>query len=82
MSSNLQGVSPPTTCDADDIQEDQGLNDIALTYIGVPDSIVEAPRTGEPQTYLEHSVLHAELEGEGMDIDEVLGWKDEIPEPR
>ncbi|PWA75467.1 hypothetical protein CTI12_AA243140 [Artemisia annua] len=77
----VEPVSPPTTGDTGDIQEDQGLSDIALTDIGVPDSTVEAPSTGEPQTYVEHSVLHAELEGEGMDIDEVLGWKDELPEP-
>ncbi|GJS65364.1 putative PWWP domain-containing protein [Tanacetum coccineum] len=77
----VEPVSPPTTGDTGDLQENQGLTDVSLTDIGVPDSTVEAPSTGEPQTYVEHSVSHAELEGEGMDIDEVLGWKDEIPGP-
>ncbi|PWA66385.1 hypothetical protein CTI12_AA327790 [Artemisia annua] len=52
----VEHVSPPTTGDTGDIQEDQGLKDIALTDVGVPDSTVEAPRTGESQTYVEHSV--------------------------
>ncbi|PWA42263.1 acetolactate synthase [Artemisia annua] len=68
----VEPVSLPSTGDSGDIQEDQGLNDIALTNIGVPES--KAPRPGEPQTYVEHSVLHVELEGEGMDIDEQLKY--------
>ncbi|KAM0062580.1 putative non-specific serine/threonine protein kinase [Helianthus debilis subsp. tardiflorus] len=55
------------------------------------DSTVGVPNTGEPQSYGTHAVLPANTEfsyeevhmdrGEdaGMDIDEVLGWKDEIP---
>ncbi|KAF5777937.1 hypothetical protein HanXRQr2_Chr12g0541641 [Helianthus annuus] len=55
------------------------------------DSAVGVPSTGEPQTYDTHVVLPANTEfsyeeaqmdrGEdaGMDIDEVLAWKDEIP---
>ncbi|GKA74018.1 tudor/PWWP/MBT superfamily protein isoform 1 [Tanacetum coccineum] len=77
----VEPVSPPTTGDTGNLQEDQGLTDISLTDIGVPNSIVKAPSTGEPQTYVEHNVLHVELEGEGMDIDEVLRWKDEMPGP-
>ncbi|GJZ41920.1 enhanced ethylene response protein 5, partial [Tanacetum coccineum] len=77
----VEPVSPPTTDDTGNLQEDQGLTDISLTDIGVPNSTVKAPSTGEPQTYVEHNVLHVELEGEGMDIDEVLRWKDEIPGP-
>ncbi|GJT97192.1 tudor/PWWP/MBT superfamily protein isoform 1 [Tanacetum coccineum] len=75
----VEPVSPPTTGDTGDLQEDQGLTDISLTDIGVPNSIIKTPSTGEPQTYVEHSVLHAELEGDEMDIDKVLDWKDEIP---
>ncbi|GJR75626.1 tudor/PWWP/MBT superfamily protein [Tanacetum coccineum] len=75
----VEPVSPPTTGDTGDLQEDQGLTDISLTDIGVPNSTVKTPSTGEPQTYVEHSVLHAELEGDEMDIDKVLDWKDEIP---
>nr|GEV07420.1 hypothetical protein [Tanacetum cinerariifolium] len=77
----VEPVSPPTIGDTGDLQEDQGLTDVSLTDIGVPDPTVEAPSKGEPRSYVEHSVLRAELEGEGMDIDEVLGWKDEIPGP-
>ncbi|KAM0019439.1 hypothetical protein Hdeb2414_s0025g00655881 [Helianthus debilis subsp. tardiflorus] len=55
------------------------------------DSAVGVPSTSEPQTYDTHVVLPANTEfsyeeaqmdrGEdaGMDIDEVLAWKDEIP---
>ncbi|MFS7896404.1 putative non-specific serine/threonine protein kinase [Helianthus anomalus] len=55
------------------------------------DSTVGVSNTGEPQSYGIHAVLPANTEfsyqevhmdrGEdaGMDIDEVLGWKDEIP---
>nr|GEY27559.1 Tudor/PWWP/MBT superfamily protein isoform 1 [Tanacetum cinerariifolium] len=62
----VEPVSPPTTGDTGNLQEDQGLTDISLTDIGVPNSTVEAPSTGKPQTYVEHSVLHVESEERGL----------------
>ncbi|MFS7994372.1 putative non-specific serine/threonine protein kinase [Helianthus anomalus] len=66
-------------------------NDVTDKIQENQDSTVGVPSTGEPQTYGTHGVLPANTEfsyeeaqmdrGEdaGMDIDEVLGWKDEIP---
>ncbi|KAM0062579.1 putative non-specific serine/threonine protein kinase [Helianthus debilis subsp. tardiflorus] len=66
-------------------------NDVTDKIQENQDSTVGVPSTGEPQTYGTHGVLAANTEfsyeeaqmdrGEdaGMDIDEVLGWKDEIP---
>ncbi|KAL8224106.1 hypothetical protein R6Q57_019581 [Mikania cordata] len=63
-------------------------NEITSSHITVPDSAAGVP-TGEPQTYGEHGVIPANsefsyeeahmdrAEDAGMDIDEVLGWKDE-----
>ncbi|KAJ0493209.1 putative non-specific serine/threonine protein kinase [Helianthus annuus] len=66
-------------------------NDVTDKIQENQDSTVGVPSTGEPQTYGTHGVLPTNTEfsyeeaqmdrGEdaGMDIDEVLGWKDELP---
>ncbi|KAK1415676.1 hypothetical protein QVD17_31461 [Tagetes erecta] len=81
-------VEPPSiVSESSDIQVDQGLTDnhsnpgdeVTASQIKVPDSTIERgvlPASSE----FSYEEAHMErAEDAGMDIDEVLGWKDEMP---